>query len=267
MASTLPDKLTLIALSALAYLLAVALHEHLGHATACVGLGSHVSELGAFFVDCDDTRLSSAAVRAVAVAGPLVSLLTGVVSLWLLPRLPRSAPRACYFTWLLGTLGLMNAAGYLLFSGVAGVGDLGTGADGALRGAQPEWLWRSALSVCGAASYWLVVRISLRLIAPHLEGSGAARARRGSRIALISYVTGAVLYLAIGLLNPYGVLIVIESALASSLGGSSGLLWMMSGLERQPAGLGPDLNFSRSPAWIAIAAICTLAYAIVLGPR
>jgi len=63
------------------------------------------------------------------------------------------------------------------------------------------------------------------------------------------------------------VLLVIESALASSLGGSSGLLWMMSWLERQPAGVGRDLNFPRSPAWIAIAASCTLAYTIVLGPR
>lgn len=80
----------------------------------------------------------------------------------------------------------MNAAGYALFSGVAGIGDLGTGADGALHGVQPEWLWRSALVLVGAASYWLVVRISLRLIAPRLEGSGAVRVRKGSRIALIA---------------------------------------------------------------------------------
>jgi hypothetical protein len=49
----LPDKLTLIAVSAIAYILAVALHEHLGHATACVLLGSHPLELGAFYVNCD----------------------------------------------------------------------------------------------------------------------------------------------------------------------------------------------------------------------
>jgi hypothetical protein len=267
MANALPDKATLIAISALAYVLVVALHEHLGHATACVLLGSHATELGAFFVNCDDSLLSSAAVRAVAVAGPLVGLLTGIVSLQLLPRLPISAPRAFYFTWLLGTLGLMNAAGYALFSGVAGIGDLGTGADGALHGVQPEWLWRSALVLVGAASYWLVVRISARLIAPRLEGSGAARVRKGSRIALISYLTGAAVYLAIGLLNPYGVLIVIESALASSLGGTSGLLWMMNRLGRSPAGIGPELSFSRSAGWIVTAFAFTLAYAIVLGPR
>lgn len=78
-AAQAPDLPTLVAVSALAYVAAVALHEHLGHAGACVLLGSHPKELGAFYVDCDPRGLGSGAVRAVALAGPCVSLLTGLV--------------------------------------------------------------------------------------------------------------------------------------------------------------------------------------------
>jgi len=75
-----PDLLTLIAVSALAYILEVALHEHLGHAAVCILLGGHPTELGAFYVECDYANMSALAVRLVALAGPVVSLLTGVIS-------------------------------------------------------------------------------------------------------------------------------------------------------------------------------------------
>jgi hypothetical protein len=267
MPEELPDRVTLIAISALAYVMAVGLHEHLGHATACVLLGSHATELGAFFVNCDDSLLGSAAVRAVAVAGPLVSLLVGVLCLLALRAVPERSPRAFYFLWLLGTIALMSAAGYPLFSGVAGIGDLGTGSDGALRDVQPEWLWRVALAAFGALSYWGVARLSMRLIAPRLAGSGEPRVRRASRIARLSYITGAVVYLAIGVFNPYGLLIVLESVLPSSLGGTSGLLWMMEALRRQHAGSGPDLDFSRSRGWIAASALVTIGYALVFAAK
>src|SRR5215469_8315756 len=78
-AEALPDLLTLIGVSALAYVLATALHEHLGHALACVALGSHPLEMGAFYIECDDTRLGSVSLRLVSLAGPVVSLLTGLV--------------------------------------------------------------------------------------------------------------------------------------------------------------------------------------------
>lgn len=262
-----PHTPTLIAIAAIAYVAAVALHEHLGHATACVLLGSRPIELGAFYVNCDDSQLSSAAVRIVALAGPFVSLLTGIVCLLLLlPRMPREASRGFYFLWLLGSIALMGAAGYPLFSGIAGIGDLGTGADGALHGAQPEWLWRIALAVLGGLGYLGVVALSVRLIAPRLEGAAEARVRQGTRMNLIAYLTGATVYLLIGLLNPMGLVILLESVLPSSLGGTSGLLWMMQRLDRRKPPTGPALSVSRSLGWILAAGAITIAYALVLGP-
>jgi hypothetical protein len=257
---------TLIAIAAIAYVVAVGLHEHLGHSTACVLLGSHPLELGAFYMNCDDSPLSSAAVRMVALAGPCVSLLTGIVSLLLLSHLPGEASRGFYFLWLLGTIALMCAAGYLLFSGISGLGDLGTGADGALRGVHPEWLWRIALTALGVLSYAGVVALSVRLIAPRLDGDAEARVRQGSRLNLIAYWSGAAVYLLIGLLNPLGMLILLESVLPSSLGGTSGLLWMMQWLDRRQPPTGPGLSITRSMGWMLAAGVITIAYGLALGP-
>ena len=262
--AALPDRLTLIAISALAYIAAVALHEHLGHATACALLGSHPSEMGAFYIECDDSRLTSVGIRLVAIAGPLVSLAIGIVCLPLAARC--TSPAAFYFAWLLGTLGLMDAAGYPLFSGVSGFGDLGTTSDGALRGVTPQWAWRVAETAAGLVAYTAVVRYAARALEPRLSGTGRARIRSARLTMLWSYSVGAAVYLAIGILNPHGLVIVVTSALASSIGGTSGLLWMTRFLKREPATQGPGIYFGRSWGWIVAAAVLTLGYAVVFGP-
>jgi hypothetical protein len=265
-----PDTLTLIAISCLAYILAVALHEHAGHSVACVLLGSHPKEMGAFYVDCDDASLSSEGMRLVALAGPVISLLTGIVCFLILQRVPRPARAGHYFVWLLGSLGLMSAAGYPLFSGVSGVGDLGMTRDGVFYQAAPEWLWRIGLTAFGAACYWWVAKFMWQTMGRQLNASDSVQLRHARRITLISYAAGAVVYAAIGLLNPYGFTIVAVSVLPSSLGGTCGLLAMWSMVRRYPMpatqDTGPGLDFQRNWTWIGISAAVTIAYAGIFGP-
>jgi hypothetical protein len=263
-----PDMTTLVAVSALAYVLAVALHEHGGHATACVLLGSHLKELGAFYVDCDDSALSSAGIRMVAVAGPLVSLILGIGSFAVLRRVSPARPLAYYFTWLLGGLGLMSATGYPLFSGVSGLGDLGTTQDGALFGATPEWLWRVALTITGAVAYFFVVRHLGRTMIPLVGATAGPRMAQARRATWISYATGAALYLAIGAFNPLGWSIIFLSVLPSSLGATSGLLWMWGVYRRRApaAGVGSGLGFGRNITWILLSVLIVIAYAVLFGP-
>ncbi|HEY8054080.1 MAG TPA: hypothetical protein VIE42_14925 [Steroidobacteraceae bacterium] len=262
----LPDRLTLIAVSALAYVVGVALHEHFGHALACVALGSHPTEMGAYYINCDDARLSSLRIRLVELAGPFVSVLTGVVCLQLVRRLPRLSGAGFYFLWLLGALGLMDAAGYALFSGASGQGDLGTTSDGALYGATPEWLWRVGLFLVGAITYRWVMRIAVAAIEPRLSGSGEGRIRSARLTALTSYLTGGAVAVLIGALNPQGIVIVLLSSIASSFGGTIGLLFMMQWLQRKPDAQGIGIYFARSWIWIGIAVVVTVAYAAVFGP-
>jgi hypothetical protein len=263
---TTTDYLTIIAISLLAYTLAVSFHEHLGHGLACLTLGGHPAELGAFYVHCQDDGMPDFNRRLVALAGPLMSLITGAAGLLLLDRLSSSASHLRYAAWLFGTIGLMTAAGYVLFSGVTGVGDLGTTRDGALYLATPEWLWRVALVVFGGASYGLVIYLSLRKMDQVMDGDGSERVRRAQRLALTSYLTGGVMSVLIGLLNPKGFLIVLISAAASSLGGTSGLAWMMQLLDRKKPSPAPPLRLNRSWAWIIAGFTVAVVYAIIFGP-
>jgi hypothetical protein len=201
----------------------------------------------------------------VALAGPLVSLATGLICFATLARVPRGAPTGYYFTWLLGSLGLMMSTGYMLFSGVTGIGDLGDAPDAALHGIEPVWAWRVGLCVIGFLAYRACALYAVRVIDPHVAGAGAQRIRGARRVALTSYFTGAIVYLVIGLFNPYGIVIVVSSALASSMGGTSGLLWMMRRLDPHRNVPGPGLSFGRSRAWIAAAVVVTLAYGLVFG--
>ena len=260
------DYLTVIALSMLAYTLAVLLHEHLGHALTCVSLGGHPAELGAYYVNCLYANMPELSIRLVALAGPLVSLVTGAIGLLVLDRIPQGSSHLRYWTWLFGTISLMTAAGYLLFSGVSGLGDFGTSRDGALFLAQPEWLWRLVSAVIGAASYALVIYISLRKMDNLIGGEGTLRVAHAQKLALTSYLTGTLTAVAIGLLNPQGIVIVLISAAASTLGGTSGLAWMMQMLYRKKASSTPPLPLDRSWLWICTGFIVTILYAIILGP-
>ena len=260
------DRLTLIAISALAYIAAISLHELLGHAAACLALGNRLTEVNAFYVNCDYPRMSDAGIRLFFVAGPVVSLIIGVVSLLVLRRLPPQAFATKYFVWLLGSIALMAATGYLLFSGITGLGDFGTSRYGVLYQVTPAGLWRIVITIAGIASYILIAYISARAMDRIIGGGGVERIRRARHLALTSYLTGGAVSVAIGLLNPLGLRIVVESAVASSLGASSGLLWMMQFLYWKTSSSAPVLTFGRSWRWIATGGIATLVYALVFGP-
>jgi hypothetical protein len=257
------ERWTLIAVSCLAYILAVALHEHGGHFVACVLLGGRPLEMGAFYVTCDHTRLSTLDSRLVALAGPTVSLILGLACFAVLGKLRGAA--TTYFLWLLGTVGLMEATGYLLFSGVTGLGDLGTGPDGALSGVSPELLWRAALTLSGALTYVGVVNFCLSRLEPYFLGNGPERLALPRRAVLTSYFVGAATYLIIGAFNPHGWQILLTSVLPSCLGGTSGLLWMFQLADPEGRAYGPGFTFERRWHWIAAGLLVTLGYGLIFA--
>ena len=266
MAQPRSDFLTVIALSAFSFILATALHEHGGHALACVALGGHVTELGAFYVDFDPASLSALGNRLVALAGPIASLLPGIVAFSFLGAVSNAVTRLKYLIWHFGTVNLMLAAGYMLFSGVSGLGDFGTGEYGVFFQGQPELLYRVVLSVLGLGAYLVVIRAALRKMDSFIGGDGSERVGRAQMLSLVSYLTGGVVAVLIGFLNPYGIVIVLVSSLASSMGGTSGLAWMMQLLDRKKATGAVPFVLGRSWAWISASAAFLLAYAAVLGP-
>ncbi len=260
------DFLTLIALSAFSFILATAIHEHGGHALACAIVGGNIKELGAFYVDCNPASISSVANRFVAFAGPLISFVTGMVAAYFINRIPKANSQLKFFLWHFGTVNSMTATGYLLFSGVSGLGDFGTGESGVFFLAQPEWIYRVLLTVLGLGSYIWVVLASLRKMDGFIGGEGMERVRRAQMLSLASYLTGGIVSVLIGFLNPYGIVIVLISSFASSMGGTSGLAWMMQLLDRKKITGEEPFLLERSWAWIGGSIAFIVIYALVFGP-
>lgn len=158
------DTLTVAGIAGTAYILGTAVHEFAGHALTCAALGGRVRELNAFYVDCDYLGMADGTIRAVALAGPVASLLLGLFAFVLVQKSRSKSVPLQIFLWLLGSIGMMTATGYLLFSGALGLGDFGTDRDGVLFELSPEWAWRIAITLLGLAGYAYSMRKSIVVI-------------------------------------------------------------------------------------------------------
>jgi hypothetical protein len=257
------DRLTIIAISALAYALANLVHEGLGHGGACILLGAKPTMFNASFFSYDESTASDGVQRAIAAAGSIVNLLVGLPLVALLRSRVRLAPRGRYFLWLFCAVNLLTAFGYLLFSGVGGIGDWAR----VIKGAQPAWLFRLVLAGLGAWLYFVIApRLLMPTLDPFLGRDPGARVARARQLSLIPYLAGAATLVVAGLLNPLGMKIVLISAAAASLGGTSLLAWYPS-IPRSPSSFATEtpLGVARSIPWIVAAAVAMIFFVLVLG--
>jgi len=263
------DLPTLMSVAAVVSLLSVVLHEAAGHGSSCLLLGGHARAWSAYYFDCDYAAMSVIGRRLVAAAGNTVNVLTALVAFTALRTTHRNmSDTTRVFWWLLMTENLMIWAGYFLFSGVSGIGDWGGSVDGVLQGLNVN-LWRVVLAVGGTVLYVLSVLFCARQMAGLIGGDASSRERRTRALTFPAYLTGGVLAVLIGLLNPQGVVIVLTSAAAATLGGTSGLMWLPSVLPRSAqhiADASSALTVTRQWRWIVAAAVGTVTYAAVLGP-
>jgi hypothetical protein len=180
----------------------------------------------------------------------------------------RGARRLALEAWtfcLLGmSMNLFYGAGYLLLSGTAGIGDLAVVIDGW----QPAWLWRVGLILLGAPLFLGCVWLALQAFGRRIGGEEPERARRASRLYLLSYGTSARVVALAGLFHPDGLLgLPLTAGLMGVLGALSPLLWMPRLLQSErfrPRGPQP-LEIRRRWSWVATAVAVVVIYTFVLG--
>src|SRR5271154_417447 len=158
------DRLTLIAISALACIVQDVLHEGLGHGGTAWLSGAHHMTMSTVALQSDiDTRWISA-------NGTVVNLLFAAIFWVLLLRPQRYRPATRYFLVLAMAGNLFTGTGYFFFSGVSNFGDWAE----VIRGFQPHWMWQLGLVVLGVASYWA----SMLLVAAKLKSFQQASPQR-----------------------------------------------------------------------------------------
>jgi hypothetical protein len=258
--AAIQDAFTVGAIAILAYMLGNMLHEGLGHGGACLVTGGEPLVLSSVHFECsNDTLLVDA-------GGTLINLLAGVL-FFLLGRLTSSGyPRLKYFFWIAMTINLYSGTGYFLFSGIGGIGDWAA----FIQGFSHQWLWRIALTILGAVTYYLAARLSLLELRPLIGSDKEERYRSARRLTSIPYFAGGILMCIAGAFNPKGAILILISAAASTFGGTSGLLWATPWLNRGTViPYGPPREPLPLPkSWPLIVAACVIAIAFIaiLGP-
>src|SRR5215813_13453105 len=110
------DRLTIIAIGALAYSLANVVHEGLGHGGACILLGARPTMFNAIFFNYDETTASAGAQRIISAAGSIANAIVGFSVVALLQSRATLSPRWRYFLWLFAAVNVLTAFGYPLYS-------------------------------------------------------------------------------------------------------------------------------------------------------
>lgn len=254
------DALTVASIGILAYTLGNVLHEGAGHGGACLLTGATPLVLSSVHFEC------SVESRLVMAGGTLANFIAGAMFFVLGRLTSHSLPRWKYFCWIAMTVNLFTATGYFLFSGIGGIGDWGE----FIGGLGPQWIWRIGLTIFGAVTYYLAVRLSLLELRPLIGSDPEQRYQRAVRLSTIPYFAGGILMCVAGAFNPRGMILILISAAASTFGGTSGLMWDTNLLRRGTMiPLGPPaapMPIERSWPLIVAACAITLAFIVVLGP-
>jgi hypothetical protein len=241
-----------------AYILANVVHEGLGHGGACLITGGRPLLVTTVNLDCSvDNRLVTAGGSLMNAAAAGLFFLIGRSA-------RRTSPHLKYFAWLSMTVNLLDAAGYLMFSGIGGFGDWAI----FIRGFSPPWAWRTGLSIAGAGGYMLCVRWSLLELRP-LVGGGPRRYLAARRLCLPPYLAGGAVQCLAGALNPQGWFLVVMAAAAPAFGGKSALVWGPEWLRGSSFPAGADaapVAMERNWAWIAAGLVMGVGFICVLGP-
>jgi hypothetical protein len=248
------DRLTIIAISALACILQDILHEGLGHGVTAWLSGAHQVTLSTVALQSDIET------RWIAANGTLVNLVFAGVFWLLLRNASRYSPALRYFFVLAMMGNLFTATGYFFFSGVANFGDWAV----VIHGLQPYWLWRVGLIVLGVASYYASMLLVAAELRPFHKPDTGWRRIRG--LSWTPYFTDGILAGVAGLLNPAGLFYVIASALPSTLGANAGLLSLPSIMRMRNRSANESLPpIQRSLGWLAAGVIVILLFIFVLG--
>ena len=230
-------------------------HEVLGHGLATL-FTDDVTPVSLSTVALSSKGVAS---RSVALAGPLINLVLGVLSLAWFRRLSRFG-RASFFLWLFAVVNLLNGTGYAIYSGILDFGDLAV----VIRGWEPHMAWRIGMVILGIAGYYVSLRMSSVSLAQRLDACGIAR-RVIPRLVWPAFLAGGLLLVAGAAMNPLPNLILLS--------GASGGFVCMAGMLFVPAVAEPAQvestgkePWQTSWPWLVGAAVVAAVFILVIGP-
>jgi len=256
------DRLTLVALGVLAFVIANVSHEAVGHGLATLAVGGKVDFITTCYVDS-----SGKYSKWIPAAGGLTNLAVGLGSLAFLRLRPHLRPILRYFLILVAAFNLFFAVGYPAYSGVAQFGDWSA----VISGLNPSWIWRVLLVAVAVAGYYASMRLLIEPMAPFAAAAADEVAMPSAQgrireITLIPYIASMLVACLAASLNPRGPMQILTSGLPAAAA-AFGLTQMDNLVTPRPArpsqiSMKP---IQRSAPWIVTAAIVLTVFVLVLG--
>jgi len=244
------DLATIAAIAVVASCIVAVDHEAIGHGSACLALGGHVTRLTSVYFHC------SAASAWIDPAGPAGNL-TGAVLAWLAGRwLPARMVRLRLMLLLITAFALFWEGGYLFKSMLTLDGDSANAARAAFG--EPAWPWRIGGVLLGIVLY--AAGIAATISSMRALAADRARTRhilRVSWLAATAAACGAALAYA-----PDRLEAMHQAAL--EIGAASWPLLFLAAWA-PPAMHGGEHTIGKSFCWIAFAAIVFAVFALTLG--
>jgi hypothetical protein len=154
----------------------------------------------------------------------------------------------------------MDGAGYFLFSGIIGFGDW----QEVIAGLPHYVVLRITMALFGAALYFLVLKLMMRLLQPFCPTYDFARSHYNT-LGRLPYYAACAFYCLAGAFDPLGVKLLLISTIPAAFGGNSGFMWADSLLPRSASSTTTPLTIHRQPSWWVAAILIGLAYILLLG--
>jgi hypothetical protein len=253
-AATADDALTISAISVIAAILTNLLHEGVGHGLTALLTGAKSGVL-------TTVAWSSAFDSHPVEAGGTLANLAAALLCWLFLRSTQNAAMPLrYFILIACAFNLFTGTGYFFFSGVTNFGDWAA----VIAGLHPHWLWRALLVVVGVSSYYAaVLLVGIGLV--RYVGVARDQQKRLRQLTIMPYFSAVLLACVAGLLNPFGIQLLWQSALPATAGGQSGLLWLQYYIPRGTEPNRTPEHVERNSNLIVAAGLLALVYIAVLG--
>ncbi|WP_146171506.1 hypothetical protein [Luteibacter sp. OK325] len=245
---------TTAAIAIVAYAAMDMCHEVLGHGVATLFVDDVTP------VSLTTVALSSkGASRLVALAGPLMNLVLGVLAMaWFRRR--TTVGTGTFFMWLFATVNLLNGTGYPMYSGILDFGDMAA----VIAGWQPHLLWRTGLAVLGAAGYYLALRVASASLARWLDAGGVRR-KVIPRLTWPGYVAGGLLLVAGAAMNPIPNLVLLVGV-SGGFGCMFGMVFVPALLEPAAAEAAGEVPWGFSWTWVGGAVLVAALFVFAVGP-
>jgi hypothetical protein len=216
------DPLTIAAAAVVTYLAATIFHEVIGHGVVCMLLGGRVLSISSVFCEWDYRSLSRNRERAVEAGGSLANLAAGLACACAVPFVPLTVPAWRYLLWLSAEVNLLQAGGYLMFSPLLGFGDWAS----FVRGLKSPMAWKVGLTAAGLFLSIGALNSGIAQIDVFCGGERSLRTHQAWMLTALPYGCGALVSCVAALWDPSRRRLIFSSAAASTLGGTSWLLWI-----------------------------------------